>query len=243
MKGIPGYAWIIVGAIITGVSGYIGFIFETEKPFFFKLNTLVGIVMLGYGLVKIKLDKTSAKRDFEEKKHQILTKRQERFDDIDMSPEDYQKKMMQQRQMSRQHVSGYQQGHMQNRNYPQQNPQLNRNQQNYPQGQYNNQGQYAQQQRPQQNHPANQHHSHPQHNDQQRYNTTHNSNAQNHPSHVQHTPPTHQQHNHIQPQQQEKGVLGKINSKFGVQRGGYCPSCGTPLLKTHKFCPLCGGRV
>lgn len=24
---------------------------------------------------------------------------------------------------------------------------------------------------------------------------------------------------------------------------GFCPSCGTPLLKEHKFCPICGARV
>jgi hypothetical protein len=28
-----------------------------------------------------------------------------------------------------------------------------------------------------------------------------------------------------------------------VQKGSFCHQCGTPLLKHHKYCPICGAKV
>jgi Sec-independent protein translocase protein TatA len=37
-------------------------------------------------------------------------------------------------------------------------------------------------------------------------------------------------------------VLRQAHSHNPLQ-GGFCGQCGTPLLKSHKFCPMCGART
>ena len=36
---------------------------------------------------------------------------------------------------------------------------------------------------------------------------------------------------------------GAHHKESGHQIAGYCTQCGTPLLKKHKYCPICGNRV
>lgn len=52
--------------------------------------------------------------------------------------------------------------------------------------------------------------------------------------------------NRPQPNYQQPGGSQQFSQpaqQRPAQQGRFCGSCGTPLLKEHKYCPICGGRV
>lgn len=58
--------------------------------------------------------------------------------------------------------------------------------------------------------------------------------------------PTYQPQRQQMPQQQQQppySGMRKQIQKQGIPQGKFCTGCGTPLLKEHKYCPICGARV
>jgi rubrerythrin len=152
MSEIPGIVWMGVGTVIGGMSFFLGFLKQSSSSFFFKFMTFVGVGMIIYGFIKMKLQERNFENKLEQRKTQMI-QRGEMEVDIDMQENA-------RRQQSRQPMQ---------------------------------QQQYSQQARNQQIHPAN-----------------------------------------INRQQAPRHNTGSQN---------FCHQCGTPLLKHHKYCPICGARI
>ena len=55
---------------------------------------------------------------------------------------------------------------------------------------------------------------------------------------------THQQQQHkIHHTPQQSHTQQHSQHKPAKQKSSFCGQCGTPLLKQHKFCPICGART
>ncbi len=65
-------------------------------------------------------------------------------------------------------------------------------------------------------------------------------------SHASHQPQhkTHQQQQHKTHHTSQQGHTQQHSQhKPAKQKSAFCGQCGTPLLKQHKFCPICGDRT
>ena len=63
---------------------------------------------------------------------------------------------------------------------------------------------------------------------------------QNKPVHHRTHQPQHRTHHKTQHSHHTQQQTHKTHSK---QKSAFCGQCGTPLLKQHKFCPICGTRT
>ena len=158
MAEIPGIVWAAVGGFIGFVSLVMGFLRPAPNSGFFQLMMFVGIGMLIYGFVKIKLNQRTPHQRLEEHRQKTLQRGQR---EVEINIDDYKN-----------------------------NPQLRQ--------------QTLQQ-----------------HEHSRTANPTHHG-----------TPRTHQQPGHQNTGHSQTQATGQ---KF-------CTQCGTPLLKKHKSCPICGNR-
>ncbi len=83
---------------------------------------------------------------------------------------------------------------------------------------------------------------------QQRYSTPHNVHQHTQHRSQQHQPQHQAQHSAAH-QAQRQTIPNSVNLskshplKKSKKVAGYCGNCGSPLLKKHKFCPICGARI
>jgi hypothetical protein len=169
MAEIHGFVWSAVGVFIAVVSLFLGFLRPVEYNAFFKLMLFVGIGMLVYGLIKMKIKQKTPQQIIEERRQHMLQKGQR---EVEIDIDNYRKNPQLRQQVLQQGAHSGATAH------------------------HGTPGTHTQ-------HPT-QHHTTPQ--------RTH------HPAHAQQQ--THQ-----------------------TQAARFCHQCGTPLLKHHKFCPICGARV
>ncbi|MEM3374062.1 MAG: hypothetical protein QXE31_02455 [Candidatus Woesearchaeota archaeon] len=244
MSEIPWYAWIGVGLLVGIVSLFMGFLKPVSYDAFFKLMFFISIIMIIYGYIKMKIKEKLFMEELEKRR----LSRGER--EIEINMEDFRNKPKLNPTSYNYNSTNYSQSkydssYAQSQKIPNHygtprtfnniNQQQNTQKQNYSNpsvSNSNNLNQYTS------NNQKNQINT--QTNNQYTHHSTHHS-AQmslNQSSHHTSLKSHHQTKDHSQ-----INYHYQSHSRNSQNTQRICPNCRTPLLKEHKYCPICNAKV
>ncbi|MCM2325949.1 MAG: zinc ribbon domain-containing protein [Candidatus Woesearchaeota archaeon] len=123
MAEIPSWMWMISGVIITGFSVFMGFNDSISYNMFFKIMIFVGLIMLGFGWLKMKLRQRTPEQTIDDMRA-IHSKRDSgeveiNIDDYRNNPQLRQQAMQQQAKYPPTQQQLSTQGRSHNPNHPQ----------------------------------------------------------------------------------------------------------------------------